>query len=230
VSGVEFYAERNGLSTTHIAMNDARHTQSNRLTAAHHRAVIPGFSISAFPLKAVNHEAHLSTFQNASQAHARLSRAHENQGRARRNQRAPSQGAGAARCLIHLCPVPKRAGVLRKRRDFEVVLQSRLRVVTPNFVARASPNELGHARLGIIAGRKAAARAVDRNRGKRLIREAFRAGSAALGAYDVTVQLRNDLRSQHNSLVQAELRDLMRALGRRCSAGAAYSAAPTDRQ
>ena len=120
--------------------------------------------------------------------------------------------------------------MLRKRRDFEVVLQSRLRVATRNFVARASPNEMGHARLGIIAGRKAASRAVDRNRGKRLIREAFRAGSAELGAYDVTVQLRNDLRSQHNSLVQAELRDLMRTLARRCSAGAALPAAPPDRQ
>ena len=211
-------------------MNHARHTQRKRLTAAHHSVVIPGFSISAFPLKAVNHEAHLSTFQNASQAHARLSRAYENQGRARRNQRAQSQGAGAARCLIQLSPGPKRAGVLRKSKDFEVVLQSRLRIATRNFVARASPNELGHARLGIIAGRKAAPRAVDRNRGKRLIRNAFRAESAALGAYDVTVQLRNDLRSQHNSLVQAELRDLMQALGRRCSAGAARSAVPTDRQ
>ena len=230
MSGVEFYAERNGLSTTHTAMNDAPHTHSNRLTAAHHHVVIPGFSISAFPPKAVNHEAHLSTLQNASQAHARLSRAHENQGRACRDQRAQSQGAGATRCLIQPGPVPKRAGVLRKSKDFEVVLQSRLRVVTRNFVARASPNELGHARLGIIAGRKAAPRAVDRNRGKRLIREAFRAGSAALGAYDVTVQLRNDLRSQHNSQVQAELRDLMQALGRRCSSGAAQSAAPTDRQ
>jgi ribonuclease P protein component len=132
--------------------------------------------------------------------------------------------------LIEVCPVPKRAGVLRKRRDFEVVLQSRLRVATRNFVVRASPNEMGHARLGIIAGRKAASRAVDRNRGKRLIREAFRAGSAELGAYDVTVQLRNDLRSQHNSVVQAELRDLLRALARRCSASLASAAAPPDRQ
>ena len=132
--------------------------------------------------------------------------------------------------MIQSHPVPKRAGVLRKRSDFEVVLQSRLRVATRNFVARASPNEMGHARLGIIAGRKAASRAVDRNRGKRLIRAAFRAGATELGAYDVTVQLRNDLRSQHNSLVQAELRDLMQTLARRCSASAAHPSVPPDRQ
>lgn len=108
--------------------------------------------------------------------------------------------------------------MLRQRSEFEAVLQSALRVSTRHFVARALTNNASGARLGIIAGRKAAPRAVDRNRGKRFIREAFRAAFAALGAYDIAVQLRSNLRSQDNSAVRSELRDLLDSLARRCAA------------
>ena len=81
---------------------------------------------------------------------------------------------------------------------------------------RARTNEAGQTRVGIIAGRKVASRAVDRNRGKRLIREAFRISSALI-ACDVTVQLRSDLRSEHNSAVRAELQQLIASLVRRCT-------------
>jgi len=52
------------------------------------------------------------------------------------------------------------------------------------------PNGLAQARLGIIASRKVAPRAVDRNRARRLVREAFRAVRARLGGVDIVVQLR----------------------------------------
>lgn len=79
---------------------------------------------------------------------------------------------------------------------------------------RAQVNDYTHARLGIIAGRKAAARAVDRNRGKRLIREAFRTVLPRLGPYDVTIQLRNDLRSELNGAVREELKGLLESVAR----------------
>ena len=79
---------------------------------------------------------------------------------------------------------------------------------------RARPNEAAHSRLGIIAGKKAAARAVDRNRGKRLIREAFRFFGVSIGPYDITVQLRSDLRSEAASAIRAELRELLETLAR----------------
>ena len=72
-----------------------------------------------------------------------------------------------------------------------------------------------HARLGIIAGKKAAARAVDRNRGKRLIREAFRTASGVIGAYDVTVQLRSNLRRECAAAVRTELQRLLEKLAAR---------------
>jgi ribonuclease P protein component len=81
-------------------------------------------------------------------------------------------------------------------------------------VLRARLNECAHARLGIIAGRKVATRAVDRNRARRLIREAFRGTMVHLGPYDVTVQLRGDLRTETNSRVRAELEKLLESVAR----------------
>jgi len=48
--------------------------------------------------------------------------------------------------------------------------------------------ETGAARLGMLVSRKHASRAVDRNRIKRCIREAFRLEQERLGALDVLVR------------------------------------------
>jgi ribonuclease P protein component len=48
--------------------------------------------------------------------------------------------------------------------------------------------ETGAARLGMLVSRKHAARAVERNRIKRCIREAFRLEQESLGALDVLVR------------------------------------------
>jgi ribonuclease P protein component len=52
------------------------------------------------------------------------------------------------------------------------------------------PNGGPHARIGIIASKRVAARAVDRNRAKRAVREAFRKVRHRLGGVDVVVRLR----------------------------------------
>jgi ribonuclease P protein component len=125
--------------------------------------------------------------------------------------------------------------VLRQPAQFQAVLSSGLRVSSRNFVARALANDADAPRLGMIAGKKAAPRAVDRNRAKRLIREIFRAAAPRFGAYDVTVQLRSDLRAIENPAVRAELHTLLDALVRRCTRNTAARAASvpdvsTDRQ
>ena len=109
----------------------------------------------------------------------------------------------------------RRAHVLRERADFEAVLRTGWRLASRNFVLRAGQNGVSHPRLGIIAGKKVAPRAVDRNRARRLIREAFRAASPALGSYDVTIQIRADLRAELNAGVRAELAKLLQSLALR---------------
>jgi ribonuclease P protein component len=52
------------------------------------------------------------------------------------------------------------------------------------------PNDSSHARLGIITSKRVARRAVDRNRARRLVREAFRKLRHRLDGIDVVVQLR----------------------------------------
>ena len=102
--------------------------------------------------------------------------------------------------------------MMRRAEEFEAVLRSGVRASSRNFTARAQVNALDHPRLGIIAGKKSAARAVDRNRAKRLIREAFRAADDNAGGYDIAVQLRTDLRSDDNAAVRRELQQLLDAL------------------
>lgn len=75
---------------------------------------------------------------------------------------------------------------------------------------RALQNTWPSARLGLIASRKAAPRAVDRNRCKRLAREAFRAAKVRLPSVDVVFQLKNDLRKFDNLTIRRELDRLLR--------------------
>jgi ribonuclease P protein component len=114
--------------------------------------------------------------------------------------------------------------VLRRPAEFEAVLRSGVRISSKSFVARALFNAGETARLGLIAGRKAAKRAVDRNRAKRLVREIFRAHAPAFGPFDVTIQLRSHLRGQNNEAVRTELEGLFDSLGRRCKADRARAA------
>lgn len=62
--------------------------------------------------------------------------------------------------------------------------------VRRHFTLFARPNGLDRARIGIIVSSRIARRAVDRNRAKRLVREAFRSARHRLGGMDVVVELR----------------------------------------
>lgn len=88
--------------------------------------------------------------------------------------------------------------------QYRSVLSHGLRRSSRNFLLRARVNGLGRPRLGIVVTRKAARRSVDRNRGKRLLREFFRL-QAALGPLDIVIQIRSDLHSFSNAVLRAEL-------------------------
>jgi ribonuclease P protein component len=96
--------------------------------------------------------------------------------------------------------------------QFEAVLAAGRRSGSRCFLARAIPNAGRGARLGFIVGKKAAPRAVDRNRVKRLVRIVHRQFLQQLDAQDVVVQLRSSPRGRDNAALLKELQDLLRGL------------------
>ena len=105
-----------------------------------------------------------------------------------------------------------RCGRLTRPEQFVAVLTGGRRSGSRSFLARAIPNDRGTPRLGLIIGKKAARRAVDRNRVKRLTRIVYRRMAAELGALDVVVQLRDSPRRRDNAALFKELEELLRGL------------------
>ncbi len=112
----------------------------------------------------------------------------------------------------HRKPVPLRPGRLTGQAQFEAVLAGGKRFGSRCFLARALPNSASGARLGLIVGKKAAPRAVDRNRVKRLTRIVHRQLAGELEALDVVVQLRASPRGRDNTELFKELERVMRGL------------------
>jgi len=76
---------------------------------------------------------------------------------------------------------------LRTTREFRAVYAARARAADGRLVVYVRPNPQGATRLGVSVGRRSGA-AVQRNRTKRLLREAFRRARADLpGGYDVVI-------------------------------------------
>ena len=73
-------------------------------------------------------------------------------------------------------------------------------------------NGLSQARIGIIASRRAAPRAVDRNRMKRLVREVFRTLVERPAGVDIVVELRRCPARGSSAVARAELARLLEEL------------------
>ncbi|MDO9467550.1 MAG: ribonuclease P protein component [Thiobacillus sp.] len=73
--------------------------------------------------------------------------------------------------------------------DFDRVFARNQRARTDSIVVMACPNQVGHPRLGMVIAKRLLARAVDRNRVKRCVRESFRQALPTLPACDFVVRL-----------------------------------------
>ena len=69
---------------------------------------------------------------------------------------------------------------LRNSKEFRLVYSTGAKYEDALMAVFVRPNGLGYHRLGITASRKYSLRAVDRNRAKRLLREAFRLNESNL--------------------------------------------------
>lgn len=136
-------------------------------------------------------EAHLSALRNPQKAHPRLSCTHAHSRRSRGYSRSPGTR-----------PVPPFG--LRSSPQFRFTREQRLRrkAQITSVLARGRSTRSGgmqlHSvpgdcgpRLGVIAGRHAWPRAVDRNRFRRLVRETFRVLQHRLQPRDYIVRARN---------------------------------------
>jgi ribonuclease P protein component len=78
-----------------------------------------------------------------------------------------------------------RSARIRQPAEFKQAFAKGFRIARQPLSAVCRPNEGEHPRLGLAIARKAAPRAVDRNRIKRIIREEFRHNQARLPAVDL---------------------------------------------
>ncbi len=92
--------------------------------------------------------------------------------------------------------------------EFERVFADNQRARTDSLLVMARPNDLGTPRLGMVISKRLLARAVDRNRVKRCVRESFRQAWPQLPACDFVVRL------IAKPMPGAEARDLGRTLQR----------------
>jgi ribonuclease P protein component len=81
----------------------------------------------------------------------------------------------------------------------------------------ARPNEVGHPRLGLAVGVKAAGNAVNRNRIKRNVREAFRRQRLDLPAVDLVVNARAGARLATNAQIATSVTALWARIRERCA-------------
>jgi len=99
---------------------------------------------------------------------------------------------------------------LLKPSDYSKVFDDvALKVPHRNFLILATPNDRGHARIGLIFSKKNLRLAVQRNRIKRQVRETFRL-QQDLPSLDIIVLGRQGLSQLDNSAVRSSLNDLWR--------------------
>jgi len=96
-----------------------------------------------------------------------------------------------------------------KTDEFSSVFRLRPTQKTAHFVLYTRPNDLPHARLGVVAAKRFAPRAVTRNTIKRVTRELFRA--SALPAVDCIVRLARPVNGKDGPATTAALKAQLRA-------------------
>jgi ribonuclease P protein component len=92
---------------------------------------------------------------------------------------------------------------LLKKSDYDYVFNQATKLVTSHFIILYRENDVGHARLGLALSKRVIAKAHDRNRIKRLVRESFR--TRCLPAVDIVILAKNGIAKVQNSVIIAKL-------------------------
>lgn len=97
----------------------------------------------------------------------------------------------------------KKTQRLLNKTDYDHVFEQAKKFVTGDFVLLYRENDLGYARLGLALSKKMIAKAHDRNRIKRLLRECFR--QTQLPAVDIIFLARTGVAKQTNVGINSRL-------------------------
>lgn len=97
------------------------------------------------------------------------------------------------------------AARLRRPSEFRAVFAEGRKFVCDGFVIIAAARDRENARLGLALAKRRIARAVDRNRVKRVLRESFRSARADLGRVDVVVLARSRTATMENAELFSQL-------------------------
>ena len=127
----------------------------------------------------------ISTKQPPSRQETRLQGENGNQERARRFETPPREGTQSIDGQTLLGFRLPKENRLRKPREFRRVYERGRRFEGRFVTVFITPSETTFQRLGITASKKAIGNAVQRNRAKRLLREAFRLSRAELNELNV---------------------------------------------
>jgi ribonuclease P protein component len=153
-------------------------------------------------------EAHLSALRSSPETHSRLSCTHAHPRRPRGDSRTPGPRPGP--------PFGLRSGSqfrfsrehrLRRKAQITSVLARGRSTGSGGIRLHSVPSDCGP-RLGVIAGRHALPRAVDRNRFRRLAREVFRLLQHSLQQRDYLIRARNPQPGEPSSI---EIQNLLAA-------------------
>ena len=151
---------------------------------------------SAASKKEFQHEAHLSALRCPQKTHPRLSCAHAHPRRSRGHSRTPGPRPGPPFGLRSSSQFGfSREQRLRRKAQITSVLARGRSASGGGMQLHSMPSDNGP-RLGVIAGRYAWPRAVDRNRFRRLVRETFRLLQHRLQQRDYIVRARNPQRAE----------------------------------
>lgn len=99
-------------------------------------------------------------------------------------------------------------------KQYKQVFTNPKKLSTRNITCLYSPNQLHHARLGIIVAKKNIRFAVDRNRLKRICRESFRLHQSQLAAIDCVILVRRGSSELPNQVLFDQLEALWKKMSK----------------
>lgn len=97
------------------------------------------------------------------------------------------------------------------------MLDGRCRAANETYTVYALNNDFDHSRLGLVVGKKAARKSVDRNRIKRTIRETFRNQAATYQKLDLVVIAKAAAADKTKSHLKNQLTTLLDRVEKKCA-------------